>query len=65
VLHQWRKSHRRNTKLTAVQDVSFPDAKDGMLGLRVAHEWKCLLCNKEYKDDKGNITKCLLLKTLP
>lgn len=53
----------RNTKLTAVQDVSFPDAKDGMLGLRVAHELEMpVMQTKEYKDDKGNITKVPAVK---
>lgn len=48
----------RKTELTAVQDVSFPDVKDGMLGLRVAHELELpVMETKEYKDDKGIITK--------
>ena len=48
----------RTTELTAVQNVNFPDAKDGMLGLRVAHELELPVSEtKEYKDDKGNITK--------
>lgn len=48
----------RKTELTAVQDVSFPDVKDGMLGLRVAHELELPVMEpKEYKDDKGIITK--------
>ncbi|MBI2284862.1 MAG: PmoA family protein [Bacteroidetes bacterium] len=48
----------RTTELTAVQDVSFPDVKDGMLGLRVAHELELpVLETKEYKDDKGIVTK--------
>ena len=48
----------RVTTLTAQQNVSFPDAKDGMLGLRVAHELE--LPSKEeriFTDNKGNITK--------
>jgi hypothetical protein len=48
----------RQTKLTAQQDVSFPDTKDGMIGLRVAHELE--LPSKEersFTDNKGNITK--------
>lgn len=53
----------RVTELTAVQDVSFPDAKDGMLGLRVAHELELpVKQTKDYKDDKGNITKVLATK---
>ena len=48
----------RITELTAVQNVNFPDAKDGMLGLRVAHELELPVNEtKEYKDDKGNVTK--------
>jgi len=48
----------RLTTLTAQQDVSFPDTKDGMIGLRVAHELE--LPSKEeraFTDNKGNITK--------
>ncbi|HVM89339.1 MAG TPA: PmoA family protein [Puia sp.] len=48
----------RVTTLTAQQDVLFKDAKDGFLGLRVAHELE--LPSKEtrqFVDDKGNITK--------
>jgi hypothetical protein len=48
----------RITTLTAQQDVLFADAKDGLLGLRVAHELE--LPSKEVRqfvDDKGNITK--------
>ncbi len=48
----------RITTITAQQDVSFMDAKDGFLGLRVAHELE--LPSKEvrqYVDDKGNVTK--------
>ncbi len=48
----------RITTLTAVQDVSMPDVKDGFLGLRVAHELE-LPSNdeREFTDDKGNVTK--------
>ena len=53
----------RTTKLTAVQDVSFPDAKDGMLGLRVAHELELpVKQTKEYKDANGIITKVTATK---
>jgi hypothetical protein len=53
----------RTTELTAVQDIRFPDVKDGMLGLRVAHELELpVLKTKEYKDDKGNITKVPAVK---
>jgi hypothetical protein len=53
----------RTTVLTAVQDVAFPDVKDGMLGLRVAHELELPVTQtKEYKDDKGNITKVPAVK---
>ncbi len=48
----------RITEFTAVQDVSFPDAKDGMLGLRVAHELELpVKQTKEYKDANGIVTK--------
>ena len=48
----------RKTELTAVQNVSFNDAKDGLLGLRVAHELQLpVMETKEYKDEKGNVTK--------
>lgn len=47
----------RITTLTASQDVNMPDVKDGMLGLRVAHELEMPSnVKKEFKDDKGNIT---------
>lgn len=48
----------RSTTLTAKQDVTMPDIKDGFLGLRVAHELE--LPSKEervFTDNKGNITK--------
>lgn len=47
----------RITTLTADTTVLFKDAKDGMLGLRLAHELQ--IPSKEdqqYTDDKGNIT---------
>lgn len=53
----------RTTILTAVQDVSMPDVKDGMLGLRVAHELELpVKQTKEYKDDKGIVTKVTATK---
>ncbi|MDB5211660.1 MAG: hypothetical protein JWQ30_2487 [Sediminibacterium sp.] len=53
----------RTTGLTAVQDITMPDVKDGMLGLRVAHELELpVKQTKEYKDDKGNITKVPAIK---
>lgn len=53
----------RTTNFTAVQDVTMPDVKDGMLGLRVAHELELpVKQTKEYKDDKGNITKVPAIK---
>ncbi|MEO7531045.1 MAG: PmoA family protein [Sediminibacterium sp.] len=53
----------RLTELTAVQDVTMPDVKDGMLGLRVAHELELpVKQTKEYKDDKGIITKVIATK---
>jgi hypothetical protein len=48
----------RTTTLTAVTDVTFPDAKDGMLGLRVTKELQIPTNTpSEFMDDKGNITK--------
>lgn len=48
----------RMATLTAVEDISMPDVKDGMLGLRVAHELELpIKQTKEYKDDKGIVTK--------
>jgi hypothetical protein len=53
----------RKTELTAAQDITMPDVKDGMLGLRVAHELELPVTQtKEYKDDKGNITKVPAIK---
>jgi hypothetical protein len=48
----------RTTTLTAVQDLAFPDAKDGLMGLRVTRELQ-IPSNApgEYIDDKGNVTK--------
>lgn len=47
----------RETVLTAVADVTFKDAKDGMLGFRMAHALQIPeLKDKEYKDDKGIVT---------
>ena len=47
----------RITKLTAKEDISFKDVKDGMLGLRVAHELELpIFETRKYTDDKGNIT---------
>jgi hypothetical protein len=50
----------RSTTLTALVDtgVSFPDAKDGMLGLRVTKELQIPSNTPgEFIDDKGNVTK--------
>jgi hypothetical protein len=48
----------RITTLTAQQDVLFKDAKDGFLGLRVAHELELPSKDeRQFIDDKGNITK--------
>lgn len=48
----------RITTLTAVTDVSFPDAKDGLLGLRVTKELQIPSNTPgQFVDDKGNITK--------
>ncbi|MBX3255026.1 MAG: PmoA family protein [Chitinophagaceae bacterium] len=47
----------RITTLTAKQDIAMPDVKDGMLGLRVAHELEMpSKKKKEFTDDKGNVT---------
>jgi Methane oxygenase PmoA len=47
----------RITMLRALTDVSFPDSKDGMLGLRVTRELQ-LPSNetRQFTDNKGNIT---------
>jgi len=48
----------RYTTLRASVDVNFPDAKDGMLGLRVTKELQIPSNTPgEFVDDKGNITK--------
>jgi hypothetical protein len=48
----------RITTLSAEQDVLFTDAKDGFLGLRVAHELELPSKDaRQFVDDKGNITK--------
>lgn len=48
----------RITTLIAQQDVLFADAKDGLLGLRVAHELELPSRDaRQFVDDKGNITK--------
>ncbi len=48
----------RVTTLTARQDVNFPDAKDGLLGLRVTKELQIPSNTPgQFVDDKGNITK--------
>lgn len=47
----------RVTTLKANTDVLFTDAKDGMLGLRVAHELQIpSTTDQKFTDDKGNIT---------
>jgi Methane oxygenase PmoA len=47
----------RITTLSAKQDVSFADAKDGLLGLRVAHELELPSAQpKKFTDNKGNVT---------
>ncbi len=53
----------RITKLSAVKDVSMPDTKDGMLGLRMAHELELpIMQTKEYKDANGIVTKVAAVK---
>jgi len=48
----------RTTTLAAEQDIMFKDVKDGMLGLRVAHELQLPdTATKTFTDDKGNITQ--------
>ncbi len=47
----------RITILTAQRDILFKDAKDGLLGLRVAHELELPSKDaRQFVDDKGNIT---------
>ena len=47
----------RITKLTAVEDINFNDVKDGMLGLRVAHELELPISEtKKYTDASGIVT---------
>ena len=47
----------RLTVLTANTEVNFKDAKDGMLGLRVAHDLEIpSKKDQKFTDDKGNIT---------
>ncbi len=47
----------RITKLTAMEDISFNDVKDGMLGLRVAHELELpIAVSKKYTDASGIVT---------
>jgi len=47
----------RTTTLKANKDAFFKDAKDGMLGLRVAHELQMPTTeDQKFIDDKGNVT---------
>jgi hypothetical protein len=47
----------RTTTLTADMDVAFNDAKDGMLGLRMAHELQIpAMKDQKFTDDKGIVT---------
>jgi hypothetical protein len=47
----------RITTLSAEQDVLFADVKDGLLGLRVAHELELPTAQtKQFTDNKGNVT---------
>ena len=47
----------RITVLTAEQDISLADVKDGLLGLRVTHELELPSTERrQFMDDKGNIT---------
>lgn len=48
----------RITTLTAVKDISMPDVKDGLLGLRVTHELELFSKDERiFTDNKGNLTK--------
>ncbi|HEY4335640.1 MAG TPA: PmoA family protein [Puia sp.] len=56
--NQTERQITRITTLTAVKDVNFPDAKDGMLGLRVTKELQIPSNTPgEFVDDKGIVTK--------
>lgn len=47
----------RMTILTALRDVSLPDSKDGLIGMRVTKELQIpASASKKYTDNKGNIT---------
>ena len=47
----------RITELKADRDIFFTDAKDGMLGLRLAHELQIpAMQTQQFTDNKGNIT---------
>lgn len=47
----------RITVLKAVQDATFNDAKDGLLGLRLAHELQMPATeDQKFTDNKGNVT---------
>ncbi len=47
----------RTTTLTAMDKILFKDAKDGMMGLRVAHELQLPdTATKKFTDNKGNVT---------
>jgi len=47
----------RTTTLKAIKDATFTDVKDGLLGLRLAHELQMPTKNdQKFTDDKGNVT---------
>src|ERR1035437_2959326 len=47
----------RTTTLRANTEVNFKDAKDGLLGLRLAHELQIpTITDQKFTDDKGNVT---------
>ncbi len=47
----------RTTELKAATDINFADAKDGMLGMRLAHELQIpILQDQQFTDNKGNVT---------
>ena len=55
--HSGERIINRETTLKAMVDISFTDAKDGMLGLRLAHELQVPASQDQFfTDDKGNKT---------
>lgn len=53
----------RFTELTAATNVSMPDAKDGLLGIRVAHELELPISEAtSYTDAQGNVSRIAVVK---